>query len=266
MTPRNEADRVEILSGVFEGATLGTPISMLIRNKDVDSSKYEDLKATYRPSHADFTYQAKYGRRDWRGGGRASARETAARVAAGAVAEQLLTALHGIEIVAWVDQVGDIVASVDPSSVAREFVEVNDVRCPDGEAALKMIEHISQVRKDKDSAGGCVRCVARGVPAGLGNPVFDKLTAQLGGSMMSLPAARGFEIGEGFGSVSMRGSTHNDPFVMTDGAVRTATITQAVFRVAFRMANTSGSALRSSRWRRSSRSSKRWMRRGIPSS
>ncbi len=223
VTPRNEADRVEILSGVFEGATLGTPISMLIRNKDVDSSKYEDLKATYRPSHADFTYQAKYGRRDWRGGGRASARETAARVAAGAVAEQLLTALHGIEIVAWVDQVGDIVASVDPSSVAREFVEVNDVRCPDGEAALKMIEHISQVRKDKDSAGGCVRCVARGVPAGLGNPVFDKLTAQLGGSMMSLPAARGFEIGEGFGSVSMRGSTHNDPFVMTDGAVRTAT-------------------------------------------
>lgn len=223
VTPRNEADRVEILSGVFEGATLGTPISMVIRNKDVDSSKYDDLKSTFRPSHADFTYRAKYGLRDWRGGGRASARETAARVAAGAVAEQLLSALYGIEIVAWVDQVGDIVASVDGRVVTRQDVETNDVRCPDSEAAARMIERISEVRREKDSLGGCVRCVARGVPAGFGDPVFEKLTAQLGGGMMSLPAARGFEIGEGFGSVSMHGSTHNDPFVNVDGAIRTAT-------------------------------------------
>lgn len=223
VTPRDERDRVEIVSGVFEGRTTGTPIGMLFRNSDVDSSKYDNLKTTYRPSHADYTYDAKYGHRDHRGGGRASARETAARVAAGSVAEQLLRHAFGVEIVAWVDQVGDLVADVDASTVTRAAVDANDVRCPNGETAAAMEAAIADVRKAKDTVGGCVRCVVRGAPPGWGDPVFDKLTARLAAAMMSLPASRGFEIGEGFGSVAMNGSVHNDPFVNSDGAIRTAT-------------------------------------------
>ena len=222
-TPRSEKDGIEILSGVFEGKTLGTPISMMVRSTDVDSSKYEHLNSTFRPSHADYTYHAKYGHRDWRGGGRASARETVGRVAAGAVAEALLRELHGVEIVAWVDQVGDVGATVDPESVTRDAVDANDARCPDSATAAKMTALIDEVRADNDTIGGCIRCVARNVPAGWGEPVFDKLTARLGSAMMSIPAARGFEIGEGFHSVSMRGSEHNDPFVSVDGSIRTET-------------------------------------------
>jgi len=223
VTPRKEADHVEVLSGVMEGRATGTPISLLIRNKDADSSKYDVLRTTYRPSHADFTYDAKYGFRDYRGGGRASARETAARVAGGALAEILLEALAGIEIVAWVDRVGDIPADVDRETVTRSDVDANPVRCPDAEAAERMTALIREVRRQKDTVGGCVRCVARNVPAGWGEPVFDKLTAGLARAMMSLPASRGFEIGSGFGSVTMRGSSHNDPFEVRDGRVRTRT-------------------------------------------
>lgn len=222
-TPRSEKDCVEILSGVFEGKTLGTPISMMVRSKDVDSSKYEALKSTFRPSHGDYTYHAKYGHRDWRGGGRASARETVGRVAAGAVAETLLRELCSVDIVAWVDQVGDVNASVDAETVNRAAVDANDVRCPDSSAAGDMTALIEDVRDDNDTVGGCIRCIARNVPEGWGEPVFDKLTARLGAAMMSIPASRGFEIGEGFGATSMHGSDHNDPFVNVDGAIRAAT-------------------------------------------
>jgi chorismate synthase len=223
-TPRREADEVEILSGLFEGHTLGTTIGMSIRNRDVDSSKYEAVKRVYRPSHADYTYEAKYGRRDWRGGGRASARETAARVAAGAIAEKLLSVAFGVEIVAWVDSVGDIRAQgVDFEAVTRQDVDRHDVRCPDADAAEEMAEHIAAARREKDTVGGCVRCVARGLPAGWGEPVFDKLTARLAAGMMSIPASRAFEIGEGLSATRMRGSEHNDPFVFDGLRVRTAT-------------------------------------------
>ena len=222
VTPRKESDEVHILSGVFEGKTTGTPISMALWNKDVDSSKYTDLKDLYRPSHADYTYELKYGHRDWRGGGRASARETAARCAAGMVAQQVLDA-HGVEIVAWVSDVGAIGSEVDPATVTMEQVDANDVRCPDTAAAERMIERIKEVRKAKDSIGGCVRCVVRNVPGGLGDPVFGKLEAQLAGAMLSLPASKGFEFGSGFEGTHMLGSEHNDAFVMRDGMVRTET-------------------------------------------
>jgi chorismate synthase len=223
-TPRKESDAVEIVSGLFEGRTLGTPIGMLFRNADVDSSKYDDLKTSFRPSHADYTYWAKYGgHRDWRGGGRASARETVGRVAAGAVAEKLLGALARVEIVAWVDSVGAIGSEVDRESVTRSQVDANEVRCPDQEAADEMTRHIQAIRQAKDTVGGCVTCVARNVPPGWGEPVFGKLTAVLAEAMLSLPASRGFEIGEGFGSTAMRGSEHNDPFEQRDGQIRTRT-------------------------------------------
>lgn len=222
VTPRNEKDQVKILSGVFEGRTTGTSIALHISNGDVDSSKYLDLKELYRPSHADYTYDAKYGFRDWRGGGRASARETAARCAAGAIAERLLAPL-GIEIVAWVSDVGGLGSEVDSASVTRDHVDQNDLRCPDAVAAEKMIEHIQEVRRTKDSVGGCVRCVVRGVPPGLGDPVFGKLEADLASAMVGLPAAKGFEIGSGFAGTLMRGSEHNDPYVMRDGKVATET-------------------------------------------
>lgn len=222
VTPRNEKDQVRILSGVFEGHTTGTPIALHISNGDVDSSKYVDLKDLYRPSHADFTYDAKYGRRDWRGGGRASARETAARCAAGAIAEKLLGSL-GIDVVAWVSDVGEIGSEVEPTVLTRALVDANDVRCPDAEAAQRMIERITEVRKEKDSVGGCVRCVVRGAPAGLGEPVFDKLEAALANAMLGLPAAKGFEIGSGFQGTLLKGSEHNDPYVMKAGLVTTET-------------------------------------------
>jgi len=212
-TPRKETDEVEILSGVFEGMTLGTPIALLVRNKDARPSAYEDMKDLYRPSHADYTYQAKYGIRNWQGGGRASARETVGRVAAGAIARKILSEVAGIEVLAWVQRVQSIEAKIDPSTVTLEQVESNIVRCPDANTAREMIERIDQARRRNDSLGGVVACCVRNVPPGLGEPVFDKLSAQLAGAMFSLPAVKGFEIGSGFGGTLLRGSEHNDPFV-----------------------------------------------------
>jgi len=223
-TQRREDDRVEILSGVYGGVTLGTPIAMLIRNSDARGSDYSELAGKYRPSHADYTYQAKYGIRAVEGGGRASARETAARVAAGAVARQLLRGV-GVEVLGWVEQVHDLAAPVDPAAVTRALVEANIARCPDPAVAERMIEKIDAARKDGDSLGGIVGAVARGVPVGLGDPVFDKLEADLAKAMLSLPAAKGFESGSGFaGATGMTGSQHNDLFYADDdGRVRTRT-------------------------------------------
>ncbi|MGM0578891.1 MAG: chorismate synthase [Myxococcota bacterium] len=215
---RKEKDRVKILSGVFEGLTTGTPIALLFENRDARSGAYSDMKDLYRPSHADFTYDAKYGHRAWPGGGRASARETAARVAAGAIARKLLRQALGVEIVAWVDRVQDAQADVDPEGVTRADVEAGgEVQCPDVDAAERMTALIERVRKDGDTVGGVIGCVARGVPAGLGDPVFDKLEARLAHAMMSLPAAKGFEVGSGFGGVALRGTEHNDPFAPGQG-------------------------------------------------
>jgi chorismate synthase len=223
-TQRNEKDRCEILSGVFEDRTLGTPIAILVRNEDARPEAYVDLKETYRPSHADFTYEAKYGIRNWQGGGRASARETVGRVAAGAIALQVLRTLYPeLEIIAYVIQVHDISAEVDASRVRRSDVEKNLVRCPDQAAAGKMISLIEQMRESGDSVGGVIECVARGVPPGWGEPVFDKLEADLAKAMLSLPATKGFEIGSGFSATRMRGSEHNDSFEVRRNRVRTAT-------------------------------------------
>lgn len=216
VTPRDEADRVEILSGVLDGKTLGTPIAMLVRNQDARSKDYGNIATAYRPSHADYTYDAKFGIRAVAGGGRASARETVARVAAGAIAKQLLAPL-GVEILAWVDQVGELEATVDPATVTMAEIEREPVRCPDPAAAAAMIERIEQVRKAGDSIGGVVRAVARGVPAGWGEPVFDKLDADLAKAMLSLPAVKGFEVGSGFAGSRMLGSQHNDAFVARPG-------------------------------------------------
>lgn len=223
-TPRQEADQVEILSGVFEGKTLGTPIALLVRNQDARSSAYEDMKDLYRPSHADYTTEAKYGVRNWQGGGRASARETIGRVAAGAVARKLLQTLHGIEVLGWVQSVHDIEASIDPAQITLETVEATPTRCPDPAAAAQMFERIDTARRNRDSLGGVVQCIARNVPAGLGEPVFDKLEAALAQAMLSLPASKGFEIGSGFAGTRLTGSTHNDAFVPgPDGKPRTRT-------------------------------------------
>ncbi len=210
---RKEADRVRIASGVQDGRTLGTPIALWVENEDADPKAYEELRHTYRPSHADFTWDARYGIRAATGGGRASARETAARVAAGAVARCVLDALGAVSIVAWVDEVHGDRATVDPATVAREAVEANEVRCPDPEAAARFEARILAARKAGDTVGGVVRCVARGVPAGLGDPVFDKLDADLAKAMLSLPAAKGFEVGSGFSGTRLTGREHNDPFV-----------------------------------------------------
>ncbi|MCP5042663.1 MAG: chorismate synthase [bacterium] len=218
-TPRNEADEVEILSGVFEGVTLGTPIALLVRNADARPSSYEDIKDLFRPSHADYTYEAKYGLRDWQGGGRASARETIARVAAGAIARKVLTQVAGIEVLAWVDRVQSVQAKVDPDSVTLDQIEASMVRCPDTDASQEMIERIDQARTRSDSVGGVVSCLVRNVPPGLGEPVFEKLTAQLAGAMFSLPAVKGFEVGSGFAGTELTGSEHNDPFVPGEDGV-----------------------------------------------
>jgi chorismate synthase len=225
VSARSEPDEVEILSGVFEGRTLGSPIGLLVRNKDANPGAYTSIKDLYRPSHADFTTDAKYGLRNWQGGGRASARETVARVAAGAIAQQVLAQLAGVKILAWVEQVGDIVAGVDPASVTLEAVDSNPVRCPDPSSAAQMEALILSVRKDGDTIGGVVRAVARGVPAGLGDPVFDKIEADLAKAMLSLPAAKGFASGTGFASVRMRGSEHNDAFVPGPDPSRPETLT-----------------------------------------
>jgi chorismate synthase len=211
VSQRKEEDRVEILSGVLDGHTLGTPIAMLVRNTDARSKDYGEIARAYRPSHADYTYDAKYGIRAIAGGGRASARETIGRVAAGAIARAVLG--PGVAIVAWVDQVGDLDATVDGDTVTVADVEQNIVRCPDAAAAARMLERIEAARKAGDSLGGVVRCVARGVPPGLGVPVFDKLDADLAKAMLSIPAVKGFEIGSGFAGTRMTGSQHNDPFV-----------------------------------------------------
>lgn len=223
-TQRQEGDVAEVLSGVFEGLTLGTPIALLIRNADALPGAYEAMKDVFRPSHADYTTEAKYGTRDWRGGGRASARETAARVAAGAIARKLLRVGAGVEVLAWVSQVHEIDADIDAAGVTEEAVEANPVRCPDPAAAGAMTAAIEEARRQGDSLGGVVECVARHVPPGLGEPVFDKLEADLAGALMSLPASKGFEIGSGFAGARLTGSTHNDAFVTgPDGRPRTLT-------------------------------------------
>jgi len=228
-TPRQEKDQVRILSGVFEGLTLGTPIAMMVENEDPKPHHYEEMRTMYRPSHADYTYDAKYGVRAWAGGGRASARETIGRVAAGAVARKLLAERYGIEIVAYVTRIHQLAAEIDPSTVTRDAVETlpdgeaNAVRCPDPELSVRMFEAIDQARQDGDSLGGWLGCVARGVPAGWGEPVFDKLEADLAKAMMSIPASKGFQIGSGFGGSLLTGKEHNDPFYMSGGRVRTRT-------------------------------------------
>ena len=222
-TLRDEADKVAILSGVFEGHTLGSPIAMLVGNTDARPSAYEDFKDVYRPSHADYTTEAKYGIRNWQGGGRASARETIGRVAAGAIARQLLRTAANIEVLAWVCQVGAITADIDLAAVTLADVEADATRCPSPEHAEAMTEAIEAARRDGNSLGGIVECVARGVPPGLGEPVFDKLEADLAKAALSLPAAKGFEIGSGFAGVSMTGREHNDPFTPgPEGRPRTA--------------------------------------------
>ncbi len=224
VTPRDEADACRILSGVFEGKTLGTPICVAVMNKDARPDAYREMETAFRPSHADFTYQAKYGIRNWQGGGRASARETIGRVAAAAVAKKVIAQIApAFEVVAYVKTIHELVADVDPETVRFEDVEANIVRCPDAAMAERMIEFIKQVRGEGDSVGGTIECVLRGVPAGLGEPVFDKLEAELARAMMSLPATKGFEIGSGFAGAKLRGSEHNDAFVMEAGRVRTET-------------------------------------------
>lgn len=221
---RGEADRVQILSGVFEGRTTGTPIALLVHNKDARPGAYEHMKDLYRPSHGDFTYDAKFGHRAWPGGGRASARETVARVAAGAIARKILREGAGVEIIAWVDRVGDIQASVDPETVDRDSVAAGgEIQCPDAAAAADMVACIEAVRRDGDTVGGVIGCVARGVPVGLGDPVFDKLDGCLAAAMIGLPAAKGFEIGSGFDGTRTKGSEHNDAFVSQGGVIRTST-------------------------------------------
>jgi chorismate synthase len=222
-TPRQEADRAEILSGVADGVTLGTPIAILVRNEDARSSAYESMREIYRPSHADYTYDAKYGVRAWQGGGRASARETIGRVAAGALARAVLKG-HGFgEIVGFVSQVHELRTEIDPLDVTRSAVEASPMRCPDPEVAAAMIERIDRARRDGDSLGGVVTCAAHAVAPGLGEPVFDKLDADLAKAMLSLPACKGFEIGSGFAGTLLRGSEHNDAFYAEQGRVRTRT-------------------------------------------
>lgn len=216
VTQRKEGDRVEILSGVVDGLTLGTPIAMLVRNEDQRGRDYDEMRDKYRPSHADFAYDEKYGIRAVEGGGRASARETIGRVAAGAVAKKLLSERWGVEIVGYVEAVQDIAARIDADTVTLEQVEANIVRCPDPAKAEEMIDLIEAVRKDGDSVGGVVGCVAGGVPSGWGEPVFDKLEADLAKAMMSLPASKGFEVGSGFSGTLLRGSEHNDAYRSDD--------------------------------------------------
>jgi len=220
-TPRKENDTVEVHSGIFEGKTLGTPIALSILNKDPRSTDYKPNQ--YRPSHADFTTEAKYGHRDWRGGGRSSARETAARVAAGSIAAQVLAHHTTISVCAWVEQIHHLKATVDPYAVTETIVEDNIVRCPDPSVAKEMIAHIKKIRSQGDSLGGIVRCFCTGIPVGLGAPIFDKLEADLAKAMLSIPATKGFSIGSGFNAVLMTGSTHNDLFTVDQDSHRIKT-------------------------------------------
>jgi chorismate synthase len=223
-TPRREDDRVEILSGLLDGVTLGTPIALVVRNQDQRPQDYREMEVAFRPSHADATYQAKYGIQARSGGGRASARETIGRVAAGAIAKQLLAHVAGTEVIAWVRRIHTIEASIDPATVSLEAVESNIVRCPDSASAERMIERIETIGREGDSCGGVIECLVRRPPVGLGMPVFDKLEADLAKALMSLPATKGFEIGSGFAGTLLKGSEHNDAFLASeDGRLRTAT-------------------------------------------
>ncbi|GAB4252138.1 MAG: chorismate synthase [Candidatus Methylacidiphilales bacterium] len=223
VTPRKEADRCEILSGVFQGLTLGTPISIMVRNEDARPEAYAEMETCFRPSHADYTYQAKFGIRNWEGGGRSSARETIGRVAAAAVAKQVFRRyLPKLEVLAYVRQVHKLVAKFDPAALSVAEIESNMVRWPCAQDAERVICLIQKARSSGDSLGGIIECVVRGVPPGWGVPVFDRLEADLAKAMMSLPASKGFEIGSGFAGVLLKGSEHNDPFVMENGRIRTA--------------------------------------------
>jgi chorismate synthase len=222
-TPRKEPDTVEILSGLYEGKTLGTPIAMNVRNKDARPSAYSEMKETYRPSHADYTYDAKYGRRMAEGGGRSSARETIGRVAAGAIAAKILRLAGKVSIVSYIQSIEDIVMPEPDGPVTREQVEATAVRCPHPETAARMITRIKEVRSAGDSIGGIITCQVTGLPAGLGEPVFDRLEADLGKAMLSLPATKGFEVGSGFAGTRLKGSEHNDIFENREGQIRTRT-------------------------------------------
>jgi chorismate synthase len=221
VSPRKESDTVQILSGTFEGKTLGTPISMWVKNEDARPEAYSEMATKFRPSHADYTYQAKYGFRNWQGGGRSSARETIGRVAAGAIAKKLLRERYGVEILAYVKQVQRIVADVNPETVKFAEIESSIIRCPEPKAAEKMIRLIERMRKAGDTVGGIVEGVARGVPPGWGEPVFDRLEADLAKGMLSLPASKAFEIGSGFSGILLTGKQHNDPFRAKAGKVYT---------------------------------------------
>ncbi len=220
---RKEPDVVQILSGTFEGKTLGTPICLWVKNEDARPDAYSEMKEKFRPSHADFTYFAKYGIRNWQGGGRASARETIGRVAAGAIAKKILREQYGVETLAYVKQVQHITAEINPDKVRLKDIESNIVRCPDQAAAEKMIALIDDMRRAGDTVGGIVEGLARGVPAGWGEPVFDKLGADLAKGMLSLPASKAFEIGSGFDSILMTGREHNDAFRAKNRKVFTTT-------------------------------------------
>jgi chorismate synthase len=222
VTQRKEGDKVEFLSGVFEGKTMGTPIGFIIRNENQRSKDYEHIVDAYRPSHADYTYDAKYGSRDWRGGGRSSARETVSRVVAGAIAKLILKK-YGVTVSAYTSQVGEIKLMKDYHTLDLTKVDSNIVRCPDALIAETMINRIEQVRKEGDTIGGVISCVITKVPVGIGDPVFDKLHADLGKAMLSINAVKGFEYGSGFDGVSMKGSEHNDQFTVADKKVGTKT-------------------------------------------
>ena len=222
VTPRDEKDQCHILSGIFQGVTLGSPIMIMVKNEDVRSEDYEPMAQLFRPSHGDFTTEAKYGIRNWKGGGRSSARETIGRVAAGAVASKVLRNFYPeLVIVAYVTALHDLQASIDSESIQRSDVDATSVRCPDLLMAEKMSRRIEEIRVQGDSVGGIIECVIRGVPAGLGEPVFDKLEADLAKAMMSIPATKGFEIGSGFAGARERGSEQNDPFTIQEGKIRT---------------------------------------------
>ena len=224
VTPRKEADTCKILTGVFRGVTLGTPISIMVPNTDARPEAYTEMETHFRPSHADFTYQSKYGVRNWEGGGRSSARETIGRVAAAAVAKKILCSLFPeIEILAWVSRIHDIESRVDSNTVSFDAIEANAVRCPDPTAAEAMIARIKKIRSEGNSVGGLIDAVVRGMPVGLGEPVFDRLEADLGKAMLSLPATKGFEVGSGFAGTLLSGAEHNDPFEIRDGRVHTKT-------------------------------------------
>ncbi|UBM58329.1 chorismate synthase [Marinilongibacter aquaticus] len=219
-TQRKEGDSFQVLSGVFEGKTTGTPLALVIFNEDQRSKDYSHIADKYRPSHADYTYDVKYGIRDYRGGGRSSARETAARVAAGAVAKLVLQNI-GVEIKAYVKQVGRLKLEKDYAALNLDLRFENAVRCPDPEMAQKMFDYIDDIRKQGDSIGGVISCVATGVPAGWGEPAFDKLHAEMGKAMLSINAVKGFEYGSGFDGTALLGSEHNDPFTLEEGKVKT---------------------------------------------